>query len=110
MSEMEDRYLEVLLRLDESVRQLTVKVNDSIVQDRNALEHRRKEHQLLSDQVQGHAREITQLTDQFKQLRTLDRRVTELEFFKRILIYVAAAVSSVMTLVINKIMSLWHWG
>ena len=107
---MEDQHLEILLRLDESVKHLARKVDDSIRADAVLFETSRNNHQNLAQQVQDHAREIKLLVDQHVELKKLSDRVSELEGFKRALLLIAAAISSVITLLINKIVSSWPWG
>lgn len=107
---MDDKHLEILLRLDESVKHLTRKVDDSIRADAVLFETGRNNHQALVQQVADHAREIKLLTDQHAELKSLSQRVSELEGYKRALLLIAAGVSSVFTLVINKIVSSWPWG
>jgi hypothetical protein len=107
---MEDQHLEILLRLDESVKHLTRKVDDSIRSDATLFQESRSNHHALAQQVHDHAREIKILADQHAELKNLSQRVSELESYKRALLLIAAGVSSAITLVINKLVSSWPWG
>lgn len=107
---MEDRHLEVLLRLDERLVGLTQRVEESIRMDTAAIREIRSNHILLASQVRDHARDIQNISDHRKEIAELRGRIRELETFKKNALWLTGGVTFVVTLVFNKLVALWPWS
>lgn len=105
-----DRHLEILLRVDERLASLTQRVEESIRVDTAAIRDLQANHALLASQVRDSARDIQQMSDHRKEIQKLTDRINELERFKKNVMWITAGATTVVTMVVNKILALLPWS